>query len=151
MTRINSAIPVRCLTDEHLLAEHREIKRLPFCLRKAMESGSIRRIPEKFVLGKGHVTFFLDKMMFTLDRYKCIHKECKRRGMETTDYHQNWLAVPTSHMRDYTPTQEEWQLLIDRITDRIMHSTKRTWHYFGKAISKEDAVGLLIQNVNITV
>lgn len=29
MTRINSAINVKNLTDEHLLAEHREIKRLP--------------------------------------------------------------------------------------------------------------------------
>ena len=28
MTRINSAIKARLLTDEHLLAEHREIKRL---------------------------------------------------------------------------------------------------------------------------
>ena len=28
MTRINSTIPVKCLTDEHLLAGHREIKRL---------------------------------------------------------------------------------------------------------------------------
>ena len=46
MTRINSAIPVKCLTDEHLLAEHREIKRLPYCLRKAIVSGSIDKIPE---------------------------------------------------------------------------------------------------------
>ena len=48
MTRINSAIHVKCLTDEHLLAEHREIKRLPYCLRKAIVSGSIYKIPVKF-------------------------------------------------------------------------------------------------------
>ena len=29
MTRINVSINVKALTDEHLLAEHREIKRLP--------------------------------------------------------------------------------------------------------------------------
>ena len=28
MTRINANIPVRNLTDQHLLAEHREIKRV---------------------------------------------------------------------------------------------------------------------------
>lgn len=55
MTRINSAIPVKNLTDEHLLAEHREIKRLPYFLSKAIQSGSINNIPEKFTLGKGHV------------------------------------------------------------------------------------------------
>lgn len=35
MTRINSAIPVKKLTDEHLLAERREIKRLQSCYLKA--------------------------------------------------------------------------------------------------------------------
>ena len=50
MTRINSAISVNRLTDEHLLAEHREIKRMPYCLRKAIDSGSINKIPERFML-----------------------------------------------------------------------------------------------------
>lgn len=39
MTRINSAINVKYLTDEHLLAEHREIKRMPYCLNIAIRSG----------------------------------------------------------------------------------------------------------------
>ena len=47
MTRINSVIPVRNLTDEHLLAEHREIKRLPYCLHKSVSCGSIRNIPKE--------------------------------------------------------------------------------------------------------
>jgi len=37
-------------------------------------------------------------------------------------------------------------VLIDRITDRIMHSKKQTWHYYGQAISKEAAVRLLMGN-----
>lgn len=114
MTRINSAIPVKNLTDEHLLAEHREIKRLPYCLAVALESGSVKHIPEKFTLGKSHVLFFLNKMWFTYWRY-----------------------------REYEPTEEERNLLIERITYRILNSKKKTWHYYGKPITKEKAVELL--------
>ncbi len=147
MTRINSAIPVQHLTDEHLLAEHREIKRLPYCLQEAVRTGSIKHIPERFVLGKGHVTFFLDKQQFVLNRYGDIHAECLRRGINVTNFAWNWYNIPNCkrkpYWNDYKPTDEERQLLIDRITDRIMHSKKLTWHYYGRIITKEEAVKLL--------
>jgi hypothetical protein len=147
MTRINSAIHVRCLTDEHLLAEHREIKRLPFCLREAIRTGSIKHIPEKFVLGKGHVKFFLDKQQFVYNRYIDIHCAVRGRGFNVQSYIDNWSThCVKDYWNDYTPTYEERQLLIDRITDRIMHSKKQTWHYYGQAISKEAAVRLLMGN-----
>lgn len=144
MTRINSAIHVMCLTDEHLLAEHREIKRLPFCLNKAIKSGSVKRIPKKFVLGKGHVTFFLNKLEFCRKRYRDIYAECLLRHFYVEDYEKNFVYdIPDEYQGDYTPTDEERQLLIDRITDRIMNSKKKIWHYYGQAISKETAVRLL--------
>ena len=90
MTRINSAIPVRCLTDEHLLAEHREIKRLPYCFERAVKSGSIGKIPDKFALGSGHVLFFLDKFGFVRNRYVEIYEECKRRKFNVEDYSENF-------------------------------------------------------------
>ena len=89
MTRINSAISVNRLTDEHLLAEHREIKRMPYCLRRAIDSGSINKIPERFTLGAGHVRFFLDKGEFTFNRYGSLLKECRKRGFDVQDYSQN--------------------------------------------------------------
>lgn len=56
MTRINSAINVELLTDEHLLAEHREIKRLPGLYKQRMISGKrFNDIPIDFTLGKGHI------------------------------------------------------------------------------------------------
>ena len=147
MTRINSAIDVKCLTDEHLLAEHREIKRLPYCLEKAIESGSINNIPNKFTLGKGHVTFFLNKQRFVVLRYWEIYRECIRRNLNVKLYNQNWLNLPQNilfeNFRDYKPTLEERQLLIERITERIMKSHKKVWHYYGKPIGKEEAIELL--------
>lgn len=143
MTRINSAIPVEALTDEHLLAEHREIKRLPYCLLKAIKSGSIKKIPKNFTLGKGHVLFFLDKMLFTQYRYRKIHRECERRGFNVIYYDANWGEVPREYFCAYNPTEEEKKLLIERINQRIMESPKNKWHYYGKEISKQEAIEIL--------
>ena len=147
MTRINSAIPVRCLTDEHLLAEHREIKRLPYCLDKAIKSGSIRKIPHKFKLGSGHVLFFLDKQCFVHSRYLEIHNELIKRGFNTTDFSDNWNVLMSGYYwNDYEPTDEEYQLLIERITERINNSTKKSWHYYGEQINSSKAIELLSKN-----
>lgn len=143
MTRINSAISVKCLTDEHLLAEHREIKRLPFCLQQAIKSGSINRIPSEFTLGKGHVLFFIDKMMFTLKRYCAVHNECIMRNFNVQRFSELWDSVPIQYLGEYTPTQEEHDLLVERITERILNSPKGGFHYYGKRISKKDAIILL--------
>jgi len=143
MTRINSAINVKCLTDEHLLAEHREIKRMPYCLNIAIRSGSIYKIPSEFTLGKGHVLFFLDKQKFLLERYKDIHKECIRRKFSVEDYSVNWNSIKNLYFNDYTPTVIEKESLIDRISQRIMDSSKKLWHYMGEPLSKEQAVGIL--------
>ena len=143
MTRINSAIPVRNLTDEHLLAEHREIKRLPHCLARAVSSGSIQNVPKSFTLGKGHVLFFLDKQSFIRKRYQIIHTECIRRGFYVTDFSENWNSVQEPYNKDYEPTQEERRMLEERIFDRIMNGKKKFYHYCGNRIDKREAAQLL--------
>ena len=136
MSRINSAIPPRCLTDEHLLAEHREIKRLPYCLHRAVSCGSVRRIPKRFTLGSGHVLFFIDKMAFARQRYSDLHAECLRRQFDVTDYAANFADIPDCFGGGHTPTTAE----------RIMASRKQTWHYNRQPITKQQAVELLTNN-----
>lgn len=143
MTRINSAIPVQHLTDEHLLAEHREIKRLPYCLERSLKSRSKRRMPSEFCLGTGHVLFFLDKMKFVSRRYKELYAECCKRGFTVTDYSSNFDRISLDYLNDYEPTNNERELLIKRITERLKNSPKSSWHYCGKKISKEEAIEML--------
>lgn len=146
MTRINSAIPVKYLTDEMLLAEHREIKRLPSVLSKAIQCNSVSKVPNKFCLGTGHIKFFLDKMLFIFNRYKVIKDECELRKFNITDYSSNFLNIDDKYMNDYTPTNDEYSLLKERITERINNSNKQYFHYYGKRISKSEACSLLITN-----
>ena len=147
MTRINSAISVENLTDEHLLAEHREIKRIPDYFLKALKSGALNRIPKDFCLGTGHVTFFLDKQLFCLIRYNQIHNECSRRGFKVEYYAENWLKLENLMRKhncwnDYMPTGEERKLLQSRICERINTSAKPNFHYHGKIMTKNVAVQL---------
>ncbi len=144
MTRINSSINVTHLTDEHLLAEHREIKRMVYSyLKRKQMSNGFNNLPEKFTLGKGHVLFFVDKGMFTFNRYVKLHEECLKRNFIVEDYKDNWLQYELKYFKDYVPRQEEHELLIERITERLLGSKKLNWHYYSKPISKQQSVELL--------
>ena len=74
MTRINCGIKVEELSDKHLLAEHREIKRIPNVIKSG--KANLENLPEKFTLGKGHVRFFYNKIGYLASRYSEIYADC---------------------------------------------------------------------------
>ncbi len=79
MTRIN-LIPVEELSDQHLMAEYRELPRI---VNGVLEEKftSVNRSPH-YKLGTGHVIFFTDKIIFLAERYHRIFRELKYRGFE---------------------------------------------------------------------
>ena len=116
MTRINAGISPQRLSSKHLLAEHREIKRIPNQISKGRYN--LEGQPEKFCLGTGHVKFFYDKLGYLFARYQSIYHECKRRGFQVQDWSGAWNGVPPSLMNQWIP--EEWvtQLVEERIRER---------------------------------
>jgi deoxyribonuclease (pyrimidine dimer) len=69
MTRINVVAP-RDLTDQHLLAEYRELPRV-FTLAQAwLDRGKPGALPERYALGTGHVKFFYDKTDYLAKRQR---------------------------------------------------------------------------------
>lgn len=144
MTRVNFGVPVRCLTDEHLLAEHREIKRIPGVYLTALRSGSIDKVPKKFCLGRGHVLFFVDKPGYTWRRYRQIHRECLRRGFDVQSYASNWDCYSEEMFaKTIRANIDDKAMLVTRISERIKSSPKRVFHYYGESLSKRDAVRLV--------
>lgn len=117
MTRINVAIPVEELTNKHLLAEHREIKRIPNVVSKGKYS--MKDQPKVFTLGKGHVKFFYDKLLYLKNRYEDIYRECKRRKFNVTYYGNCWDNIPNNLMNDYIPTINDEKIIRDRIKERL--------------------------------
>ncbi len=117
MTRINIGVPPKDLCRQHLLAEAREIKRIPNVIAKGKYK--MDGIPDKFTLGKGHVKFFYNKLGYLKKRYEEIYAECLDRGYNVTYFGDAWNNVPTYLMNDYTPTNNDIELVMARIEERL--------------------------------
>lgn len=148
MTRINSALAPKWLTDQHLLAELRELPRIFTAVNKRIDKGQgFGDIPKEFTLGAGHVKFFYDKLYFLNYRFQDLMTEYTNRYNKKWKY--NTLAIDdcikTSEyflFRDHKCSSQEKQILIDRISTRITES-KQIPRYYGKTITKKEAIGLL--------
>ena len=129
MTRIN-VVPVEELSRQHLLAEYREITRLPGNLQQSLTRKSklfsMSEIPPKYVLGPGHVKFFFNKMKFLENRYISILNEMVKRGYKPnftdTTIFSNCSAV---FYNDYIPTPEAIQINRERIAERNSKKKKQ--------------------------
>jgi deoxyribonuclease (pyrimidine dimer) len=117
MTRINIGIPPRDLSNKHLIAEHRELKRIPNVVAKGKYN--LKNVPQEFTLGKGHVSFFYDKLGYLKERYIDLYNECIARGFKVQNYLPSWNGVPQELMNSYTPTERDVNIIRERIADRL--------------------------------
>lgn len=119
MTRIN-LVPPETLCDQHLLAEHRELTRIPNCLITGKLKFDYDDRPVKFTLGKGHIKFFTNKLMWLWNRYNNLHNECKRRGFNVQYHFRGEELVEAGFsLDDWTPTALDIVLSQDRIIAKL--------------------------------
>ena len=130
MTRINIIEPNE-LTDQHLIAEYREIFMVGGSLRRTLKSKSgyqVSIVPKKFTLNSGHVYFFYNKGKYLHERYLHIIDEMKQRGFNP----DNTRIFPTEVFKDnglyndWLPTIEDQKIIRERISKRI--SEKPGWY-----------------------
>ncbi len=123
MTRINLVLPAE-LCDQHLLAEHRELTRIPnYVLDRVVTHDlglNLENRPADYTLGTGHVRFFYDRLGFLHDRYSQLYEECRTRGFNVQ---WNWPADAAYLNRilwqDYIPTALAMGLNRERISLRM--------------------------------
>jgi len=129
MTRIN-IIPVSELTDQHLVAEYREIFMVGPSLCRSLKSKNgfdRNRIPSRYTLNKGHVMFFYDKGKYLYNRYQELITEMKDRGMKPDP-----LRIfpkdhfPSEFFNDWSPVLEDLNIVRERINYRI--SQRPGWY-----------------------
>lgn len=122
MTRIN-LVPPKSLTTKHLVAEYREIMRLPGYRARSIARGnfSISEIPKKFTLGKGHVKFFYDKSLFLSKRFDELVEEMKARGIVVNfaSMADMFISTDSRFNKDYFPTEEDIKISENRIKERL--------------------------------
>jgi len=139
MTRIN-VLPAELLLSEHLLAELREITRIPNAILSGKAKIDFKAIPDRYTLGKGHVLHFYDKLGYIKIRYDQLYKEAKKRGFNVTykdiDYSQLSPVHHVALMHDYIPTKEAQLLNIERICERF-DLRKKNYSFHGVIINDE--------------
>jgi deoxyribonuclease (pyrimidine dimer) len=118
MTRINLVDP-STLHNKHLLAEYRELPRVFKLVEAAEKRGVAVAIPNAYVLGAGHVTFFYNKLSYLSSRFQRIVDECQKRGFNIAHTQVPTVNVGQCWWQDYQPTEQAIALNAARIKDRM--------------------------------
>ena len=118
MTRIN-VVPVHELCDQHLLAEHRELTRIPNGILSGRLKVHYDDRPSEYTLGKGHVKFFTNKLVWLFERYEQLTEECYRRGFGVEYIWPRGKGLFTnSNLGCYHPTTKALEINRARIRER---------------------------------
>jgi len=132
MTRINIVHPSE-LTDQHLIAEYREIFMVGSALQRSLKSKSwdIKSIPKRYTLNTGHVKFFYNKGKYLSKRYDELRTEMKNRGMTPDPTRifkkEQW---PDELWNDWMPLVGDYKIIRQRIQEKI--EMKPNWYRFTK-------------------
>lgn len=137
MTRINVVDP-EYLTDQHLMAEYRELPMVIGSLKRSLRSAKgVHSIPSEYTLNGGHVKFFYNKGKFLKRRYAALIAELVKRG---------YSIDPASRTVDFTVfgnngLDNDWQasytalhINCERIQLRI-NSKKEFYRWQGKKLN----------------
>jgi len=118
MARVNVGVDPKLLSDQHLVAESVEITMITGNLRKnnyVLKS----KIPDKFVMGKGHMNFFKNKLVYLKKRIDAVNNEMKRREFNPGT-HINLDEFPHELCNDWSPTLTDSMILRVRVADRLI-------------------------------
>lgn len=137
MVRINLIEPNR-LADQHLIAEYNETLMLLGYVRRYPKP---ENIPEKFTLGKGHIRFFKDKLLFLKKRHEILKKEMKKRGFATN------ITIDLSEfdqqlINDWKPEDDDKKIIKKRLIEKF-NLKPDYYNYYGEKKPKEFFINLL--------
>ncbi len=135
MTRINLVIPKE-LTDQHLMAEIKEINQLAGQFRTSLNSKKgIIDIPKNFTLNKGHVKYFYNKGKYLHKRFLLLKQEAIERKFDIkVNFNNEWLKNQKIDLyQDWEPSLNDLEIIRERIKTKI--NMKPTWYkYYGKSL-----------------
>jgi deoxyribonuclease (pyrimidine dimer) len=142
MVRVNLVNP-KCLTDQHLVAEYLEILMLLAYIYKYQrhDVNNLGTIPERFCLGKGHMSFFKNKVLYLKKRHELLKKEMRRRGFVARKT-LSLQGIGKKLKNDWSPNPQDLQIIRKRLKQKI--SLKPEWYrYYRKKRSKKFLLKLI--------
>ena len=123
MTRIN-VVPVEELSDQHLLAEYRELPRV------IKQNIDISDAPEKYCLGVGHMKWGRKHWAYCFLRFNELVREMQYRGFKTTYTVLPDGEIDTNTYGYYVVGPEDIKLNIARLIEK--YKNKPNWYRWTK-------------------
>ena len=127
MTRINVIHPTR-LTDQHLLAEYRELPRV-FAL--AAKAATRVPVPPAYTLGTGHVKFFYPRTRFLSERQQTLIQELLERGYNLA--HRTAPAPVLGRDGSWAPDEDAQDINLQRLREKLAQAGSK-YTYYGKPV-----------------
>lgn len=152
MTRVNAHIPPYVLSDQHLMAEHREIVRLAKQSHTYWTWSKREPLPESFRMGTGHVRYFFDKIDYIADRYTLLYEECLARGFNVQDYSEAFANPHPNAVGNYKPNAETIKttqsIIFARLFDRLLGS-KVPVRYMGEVVEPNRLISAMAMAIGV--
>lgn len=139
MVRINIINP-KFLADQHLIAEYNEILMLLGYVKKNPEL-NIKKIPEKYKLGPGHMLFFKNKLKYLNKRFIIIKKEMTNRGF-SNNINLNLNIFNKNLINDWEATNEDKKIIKERIIYKI-NLKPEYYRYYKEKKPKEFFINII--------
>lgn len=131
--RCNCGVNPTFLADQHLIVEARELGMVAGSL-KANNYKVIAGIPATFNLGKGHINFFKDKLLYLHNRWKFVVDECANRGFHIQKPFYDLNTFPAEFVNTWVPAQRDTDIIRARIVFKL--NLRIGWYrYRGEYIS----------------
>lgn len=122
MARVNIGVDPMFISDQHLIAESVEITMITGGLR-ANNYLIKSPVPNEFSLGKGHINFFKDKLLYLKLRLDQVNLELDRRYIKNSTT-INVMEFPMELQNHWRPTLEESFELRYRMYERLLNPLK---------------------------
>ena len=127
MTRIN-VIPPKRLTNQHLLAEYRELPRV-FALARV----DYNPVP-RYTMGTGHVRFFYSRTGYLAARQSAIIAECLARGFDIA--HREPPTPVPGLSDDWVPSSKDICVNLDRLRSKLTEKPG-FYRYYDKIVGDD--------------
>jgi deoxyribonuclease (pyrimidine dimer) len=137
MVRINLVNP-KNLSDQHLIAEYNEILMLVSYVRKFP---NINGIPENYLLGKGHIKFFKNKLGYLSERHEELKKEMGKRNF-VCNKSLDVKSFGKEYFCDWKPSEKDFEIIKQRIVWKI-NLKPDFYRYYGEKKGGEFFINLL--------
>lgn len=137
MVRVNLISPNK-LADQHLIAEYNELLMLLGYVKKYP---NLVGIPGDYCLGKGHILFFKDKLIYIRKRHEQLKIEMKKRGFETRKT-INISKFKKELIRDWKPSQKDLNIIKERLIWKI-NKKPHFYRYYGEKKTREFFINLI--------